>query len=119
MKFFILFLTLFTLFSFTPSPVLAVVHSRIYVYTRLNAQPKTEKPKPKWIKIIERILPFSMAVGFVFAESSLGNKGFGPTEIVRPTNLIIGAILLIISLIIALILFVHRMIKLIKNRKRA
>jgi hypothetical protein len=118
MKFCIVFLSLFALLAFIPIPVCAVTHVYTPTRTPLDFEPKTAEPRPKWVKIIERILPFSMAVGFIFAQSSLGSKGFGTTQIVRPTNLIIGATLLILTFIIALTLFIHRMIKVFKNPKR-
>ncbi len=119
MKLFILFLSLLMLLTFMPIPVFAVTHVYTHTRTTLDFKPKTVEPKPKWVKIIERILPFSMTLGFLFVQYSLGSKGIEPLEVVRPTNLIIGATLLIISLIIALTLFIHRMIKLIKDKKHS
>ena len=120
MKLFILFLSLLTLLAFTPVRVFAVTHTYVHTRTTLYAQPKTAEPKPKWVKILEWAIPIFLLLAIILFFTSLGPSSYlgGSGVIVKMGNFILCMIAFGIAITSALILFVHRMIKLIKNRKR-
>ena len=124
MKLFILFLSLLTLLAVTPVPVLAVTHPHTYVNS-LDFKPQTAEPKPKWVKILEWAIPIFLLLTIVLFFMSLVPSSAtisvwgGGSYIGKSDNFILCMIAFGIAITSALILFVHRIIKLIKNRKRS
>ena len=116
MKFLILLLSLFAFLSFTPTTVLAVANPRIYAYTSLDFKPKTEEPKPKWVKVLELMVPIFLVLGILLFFSSF-NYGLWLSILARPLNYRLSFVSLAIAASSAITLFVFRMITLIKKRK--
>ncbi len=120
MKFFITFLSLFMLLSFTPATVLAVVNSRVATYTSLDFTPKTKEPKPKWVKILEWAIPIFLLIAIILFFTSLGpSRGYlgGSSAIEKSDNFILCMIAFSVAVTSAMTLFVYRMIKVFKKRK--
>jgi hypothetical protein len=122
MKIFIAFMLLFFTNCLAPTAISAMANTKTAVAYSTNSlskasnfRPKTETSKPKWIKVLEWMIPVFLVLGIILFISSF-NLSLWASMLIRPVNYDLALVCFAIGALSALTHFSWGILKLFKKQ---